>query len=132
VAAVGFGAAVVFLIEKNSAQNSANSEAADIANHGGHNATATTPGSCNPASSDYSKFAGPCATLQSDNDNVNTDALIGNVALGVGIAATAFTVGYWMFAWKGEDASAASAASRPIVAPMIGKGTGGLTVGAAF
>jgi hypothetical protein len=122
------GTAIVFGIEKGSAQSSANSEASLIlANKGvaGGNGNA---GSCyNPAGTIY---AAPCSILSNDNSNVNTDALIGNIALGVGIAGAAFTVLYWAFAWKGDASATASA--QPIVTPLVGKGTGGLSLGASF
>jgi hypothetical protein len=136
VTLVGVGTAIVFGIEKSSAQNSANSEAALIVANGGVQGSATKPGTCYQPQGNY---VSPCGILNSDNNNVNTDALIGNIALGVGIAGAAFTVLYWAFAWKGDAGGGANATSaattssvHPVIEPMIGKGTGGLSLGASF
>jgi outer membrane biosynthesis protein TonB len=127
VTLAGVGTAIVFAIEKGNAQNSANSVASQILANGGQEGGAGTAGSCyNPTA----KFANACSVLSSDNNNVNSDALIGNIALGVGIAGAAFTALYWAFAWKGDASTTASA--QPIVTPLVGKGIGGLSLGASF
>lgn len=123
----GVGTAIAFSVEKSSAQSSANSVASQILANGGVQGGAGTAGSCyNPTS----KFANACSVLSSDNNNVNSDALIGNIALGVGIAGAAFTALYWVFAWKGDATTTASA--QPVITPLVGKGAGGLSLGAAF
>jgi hypothetical protein len=127
VTLAGVGTAIVFGIEKSSAQNSANSEAALILANGGVQGSANKAGTCFKPQGNY---VNPCALLNSDNGNVNTDALIGNIALGVGIAGAAFTALYWAFAWKGDATTTASA--QPIITPLVGKGTGGLSLGASF
>ncbi len=43
----------------------------------------------------YAEFVSSCNAYDNDISNVNTDATIGNIALGVGIAALAGTVIYW-------------------------------------
>jgi hypothetical protein len=130
VTLAAFGTAIAFSIEKSSAQSAANDEAAKIVANGGKAGTCVNP---------QPPFPGPCSTLAGDNSNVNTDALIGNVAVGVGVAAAVFTVGYYLFAWKGDgEAAPAPAATtgsstfHPVFAPLIGKGTGGMSLGASF
>jgi hypothetical protein len=78
----------------------------------------------------YQGFVQPCADLANDIDDVNVDATIGNIGLGVGIAAAAGGLLYWLFAAKGP--SEPTDAMRPIVAPSIGRSSGGLTVVGQF
>ncbi len=121
LAVAGFGTAIAFAVEKSSAQNSADSVASQIIANGGGQGTCVNPGA---------RFGNACSVLASDDDKVNTDALIANVGLGVGIGATALTVLY--FAVASRDHSPATMAKRPVVTPMVGKGLGGVMIGASF
>jgi hypothetical protein len=70
-----------------------------------------------------------CGVLQDDINKRDTDvtiATIGAVVAGVGVAA--IVTGYLLRTKKGEQA----ALSAPVVAPVIGPGTGGLTVVGSF
>jgi hypothetical protein len=125
VAVAGFGTAIALAVGKSSAQNSANSVASQIVTNGG------TEGACvNPTS----RFANACSVLSSDDNKVNSDALIANIGLGVGIGATALTVLYFALASRGDSTptTPATTATRPVVTPLVGKGLGGLAIGASF
>jgi outer membrane biosynthesis protein TonB len=130
VTLAGFGTAIVMGIEKSSAQNSANSVAsqieANVKQNGG-----VVQGACNHPTGD---LPGPCSVLSNDNSKVNTDALIANIGLGVGIGAAALTVLYFAIGSRDSSSgtSAPSASTRPVVTPLVGKGLGGLAVGASF
>ena len=122
----GFGTAIVMDIEKNSAQNSANSVTQVIlANHGG-------PSTCYGTPTTY--YANACAALNSDDSNVNTDATIANIGIGVGVAAAAFTIVYLIVARKHHVAPASATAEMPPLrlTPLMGKGHSGLTIGMTF
>ena len=122
-ALAGFGTAIVMAVQKSSAQSSANSVASQIVQKGG------VAGTCvNPLPGSY--FSNPCSVLSSDDNNVNTDATIASIGLGVGIAASVITLGY--FAFASRDSSSAAASTHPVVTPLIGKGLGGVALGASF
>jgi len=122
----GIATAITFFVFKQNAQNSADSVEATIKANGG-----TT---CTPRANGYStRFANACSALSTDDDKVNTDALIGNIALGVGLGAAAFTVIYWFAGSRAEaPATTTTGMSRPVVTPILGKGIGGLSIGASF
>lgn len=124
VTLVSFGVAIaVGIISKGSAQDAANKVAAEIKSNGGR--------SCTPPSGiagrDYTKA---CNALNSDNNDVNTDATIGNIAFGVGIVAAIGTVIYYLAAPKKDPAE--KKAMMPIVTPIVGPHIGGLSIGASF
>jgi len=126
IAVVSFGVAIgVGVVAKGSAQSSANTVAADIRSHN------PPPQVCGPPVK-QSNFTKACAALDSDNNDVNTDATIGNVFLGVGIVATIGTVIYYVVAPK-KDAAEAKAAQRPpvVVTPLVG-GVNGLSLSGSF
>jgi hypothetical protein len=84
-----------------------------------------------------SKFAQACSDFTNDNNDVDLDATIGNALIGVGAA---FAVGgflWWWFAPKAHEGREGEQASappppRPVVAPVVGHGFGGLTIGGQF
>jgi hypothetical protein len=83
-----------------------------------------------PAPANQVKMFGPaCDAWQTDTDEVNQDATWGNILLGVGIAATAGAIVYWLVADKHEDAHAAA---RPVFTPLVGPTIGGLMVSDQF
>jgi hypothetical protein len=110
VAVAGYAGALVALVFKQQAQDRANQL----------DRTALMHCSANP---DY------CSAYTTDLNNVNDDATAGNVALGIGIAATAGAVVYWMVA---DKADAAHASTRPILTPMVGSNVGGLSLSGRF
>ena len=122
---ISAGVAVGMSVAKQSAQSKANDTANQIRNVGGT--------SCNPPSPDSlaTTISGACARFVSDNNDVNTDATIGNLAIGVGVVAAAATVVYWLLADKGPDAPATSA-SLPTLTPIVGPSTGGFSLSGHF
>jgi len=113
VGVVGIGAGIIMGISKNSAQSNANDLGAKIEANGG---PAANPGAYNAYTSDL--------------NDVNTDATLANVGLGVGIAALVGAVVYWGLASKSGGSSAL--VHVPQVTPMIGHSTGGLSLGGSF
>jgi hypothetical protein len=132
VTVAAFATAIAMGIEKGSAQNSANTLDAEITQQTLETKPTATGACYNPTSA--GGLASACSALSSDNDHVNTDALIANIAIGVGAAAATFTVLYYLFGTKKEGSSSPppASASSPQLAPMIGKGSGGLTLGVSF
>ncbi len=125
VTLVSFGVAIaVGIISKGSAQDAANKVAADIKKHGG------TSGTCLAPKAGPTDFTTACNALNSDNNDVNTDATIGNIAFGVGIVAAIGTVVYYLAAPKKDPAE--KKAMTPIVTPIVGAHVGGLSIGASF
>jgi tetratricopeptide (TPR) repeat protein len=118
------GAAIAAAVAKQSAQSKANDTANDITTHGGT--------SCNPPSpSSLMGIGDACNRFISDNNDVNADATIGNIAVGVGVAALAVTVIYWLAADKRAD-STSSATRAPALTPIVGPSTGGLSLAGVF
>jgi hypothetical protein len=118
------GAAIGMLIAKESAQDKANSTAADILKHGAR---------CNPAVGppglDAQKLAQSCQTYANDNNDINTDATLGNFATGVAAVAFAVTVVYWIASTK-RDAS--SVPNSTLVVPYVGRSSGGISISGSF
>jgi tetratricopeptide (TPR) repeat protein len=112
-AVAGYGAGAAMYVFKQSAQDKANSIAAAVNMAGG---------GC-PAHPDA------CTAYNSDVSNVNDDATIGNVALGVGVAATIGAIVYWLVSDKQEDAKTAA---RSLVLPLIGPSLGGASLAGQF
>jgi hypothetical protein len=134
VGAAGLVTAVIFAAFKSDAQSKANTVANNIRTEVGKRPPLQAQGICNnPSATD---FAAACKTLRDNNDKVDTDAMIANVALGVmgvGLA----VAGVWYLAGpKRGDASpttgAARAPSRPVLAPYAGWGNGGLSLTGEF
>jgi hypothetical protein len=138
-AVVGIGVGIGFgVIAKASAQNSADSVAAEIRkNNTGAGAVSQPCSSTVP--SVVQKFGKACAALSDDNNKVDTDATIGNIGLAVGIAGAALAVGWYLFAPKRQDDAAPKdekkegAWKSPVVlSPILGARTNGLSVSGAF
>jgi hypothetical protein len=113
IGVVGIGTGIIMGISKNSAQSNANDLGAKIEANGG-------PGANPPAFSAYN----------SDLNDVNTDATVANIGLGVGIAAIVGAVIYWGVASK--DSSGSAILNAPLVTPMVGRSTGGLSLTGSF
>jgi tetratricopeptide (TPR) repeat protein len=127
VAVAGFVTAGVLVAFKNKAQSNADSVADQIVAHGGGRDTCTTQGLTQAPNFDQA-----CGAYATDNNNVNADATAGNVAVVVGLAATAGFVVYWLLADKGEREGPAATATGPVVTPLIGRSLGGLSLSTAF
>ena len=124
LAAAGIGVAIGINASKNSAQNQANATAQNVLAH---------KDTCPPAQgSTVQGLATVCSQYQSDINDVNTDATIGNIALAVGVAAIAGTVIYWLAADKGDEKAASSATGTPVFVPMFGRSEGGLSASGTF
>jgi Tfp pilus assembly protein PilF len=124
VAAVGgFVGAGVMVGFKNQAQNQANSTAAQIVGHGGGGGTCSAPIAQN--------FQQACAAYTTDNKQVNQDATVGNLLVGVGVAATVGFIAYWLLADKGGG-SGGTAVLHPELTPVVGRTMSGLSMSASF
>ncbi len=95
VAVAGGALAVVMGIQKSSAEDNATKVETRIRDAGG---TKGTCSSTNP--DDVARFGSACSTLRKNLDTVDTDATIGNVAIGVGIAGAVFAAGWFLFSEK--------------------------------
>ncbi len=115
VGVVGIGLGIFMGITKNTAQSNANDLGAKILANGGL---------ANAANQPY------IASYNSDLNDVNTDATVANIGIGVGIAGLVGAVVYWGLASKSDGGSAALHA--PVVTPMVGRSSGGLSFGASF
>lgn len=81
-----------------------------------------TPSCVNPA---QPTLVAKCNALATDNDNANSDALWGNIVLGVGIAATAGTLVYWLVA---DKRGATSPTAQPMLVPLLGPSLAGVAL----
>jgi hypothetical protein len=125
-----FGVAGGMLYAKSSAQSKADDVAEEIRSQPG-----SRPGICNSTNpAEVARFGNACKALSDNNDAVNTDALIGNIALGVGGLALASTLVYYFVAPKKQPKKAATgvAPSKPLVTPLVGQRIGGLMVQGEF
>ena len=121
----GLATGLIMLVIKGGAQNNVDSVVSQIKANGGTSSnTCTTP---------TAKFQKACGALQDDINAVNADAMVGNVAVAVGIAALVGTGIYWLAATKNDD-STKTAASKPhtTIAPILGRGVGGLSILGTF
>jgi hypothetical protein len=131
VTLVGFVTAGIMGAEKTSAQNSANAVAASIvANGGGAGTCYVGP------NSPTAYYANACSALNTDDNNVNSDATIANIGIAVGLVGTAGLIISTIFAvssYGHSDSKAQSAAAPPVtVVPLLGKGLGGMSLGGTF
>jgi hypothetical protein len=130
VVAGSIAVAVTMLVSKNSAQSKATDTANQIAAHGGLSCSPVTTAS-GVSKDTADQITQACSEYQSDNQDVNTDATVGNIAIGVGAIAAIGTVIYWLVAdRKGESPSTGSAA--PVVTPIVDRSTGGLSLSGRF
>lgn len=121
IAAAGFVTAIVGGVLKGKAQGKADDVAATIRSHGGGAGTCVKP---------TPTFTNACAAFASDNNDVDNDALIGNIGLGVGIAGLVGTGLYWVLAKKDDTTRPSTGA---IMTPILmGRSGGGLSVGGSF
>jgi hypothetical protein len=114
VAVASFAGAGVALYFKGQAQNSANQVASNIQNHQGYYS-----GICNRPPSN---FRSACDEFIADDNDVNQDATAGNVMLGVGIAATAGGLLYWLLADKKHPSVTVSGSVAPQLRGLVVSG----------
>jgi hypothetical protein len=118
----------VMAASKSNAQGKANDIAGQIRGHGGT--------SCNPPTpSSLTNIAEACNQFVADNNDVNTDATVGNIAVGVAVVGAVAVVG--LVVWDilsppHHDNASASRTSTPKMTPMIGRDLGGLTLSGSF
>jgi Tfp pilus assembly protein PilF len=113
VGVIGIVGGIIMAASKSSAQDNANQLGAKIEANGGPGANPTA-----------------FAAYNSDLNDVNTDATLANVGIGVGIAGLVGFGLYWALASKTSSDSAVL--HTPVVTPMIGRSSGGLSFGASF
>jgi hypothetical protein len=125
----GAALAIAMLVSKQTAQNKANDTAAQISQHGG--TSCSPPSLASDATTTIDKVQTACAEYQSDNKDVNTDATIGNIALGVSVIAAVGTIVYWLVADRRGD-SPSTGSTAPVVTPIVGSSVGGLSLSGRF
>jgi hypothetical protein len=128
------GVAGYTAVVKGQAQDHANQTAASIVN------AATIehiqqPIDCNNLSNlnmmQQQQFAGPCSDYNTDNNDVNLDATIANIAIGVGAGLIVGGFLYWWFAPKGPvpvHEVGEAPPPPPVVVPVVGHKYGALSV----
>jgi Tfp pilus assembly protein PilF len=122
--------AITMLVSKSSAQSKATDTANQIAAHGGTSCSPVAFAANTPTDL-ANEITQACSEYQSDNQDVNTDATIGNIALGVGIIAAIGTAIYWVVADRKGD-SPSSGWRAPVVSPMVDRSTGGISLSGSF
>jgi hypothetical protein len=121
----GFAVAGGMAKAKSDAQSSADAVASSIIAHGGGRGTCYPP--VQPP------FTDACSALSTDNNNVNADATVANIAAGVGIVGGVGLILSIIFTAKSYGHGSTAQAAPPItVAPLVGKGLGGMSVGGTF
>jgi hypothetical protein len=119
-AAVAIGASIA----KQSAQDNATTET---------NMIIANQGSCPAPSTASSSRLRACATLVDDKSQWDQDATLGNVAIGVGVAALVGTVVYWFVAKKrGDEVNKPATAMETKIIPIVGPSFGGLSASTTF
>ncbi len=126
-AVAGGVVAIVMSNSKQSAQSKANAAEESITKAGGTSCVPPTPMS-------LQGLAGACTAYKNDNQDINTDATIGNVAIGVGAGALAITLIYYLAADKGGEPAQSSGSlfKHTILTPEVGRSTGGLSLTTTF
>jgi flagellar basal body-associated protein FliL len=137
--------ALAMYFSKQSAQNNANSVGSDIVNYavrtGAVRPDQTGMVSCNPPypAKIANAISASCAQWVQDNNDVNNDATIGNIALAVSIVAAAGTVAvitYWIIADHQDNSG--KTARGPVVMPYFtpsingAPSNGGVTLSGSF
>ncbi|MGH7437188.1 MAG: hypothetical protein ACRENE_16050, partial [Polyangiaceae bacterium] len=116
--------AIAMAIGKSAAADSQNNTAMQVLGAG---LRCDPPGPANPNQTltpmQANALPSACSSYDSDVANQNTDATVGNIAIGVGVAALAGTVIYWLVADKSD--SSPQRAQSPTVVPLVGASTNG-------
>ncbi|WP_394842406.1 hypothetical protein LZC95_35725 [Pendulispora brunnea] len=134
VGVAGLGTALAFYFFKQSAQDSADSADAEIREDARRN-NVSTRGICNDPSA--TRYREACNALRDNNDKVDKNATVGNIALGVGIAGAVFGATWLIVASvhnskAGKEAAPAPSTGfiRPV--PMVLSNAKGLALEGAF
>jgi hypothetical protein len=129
VGVAGFATAAVMYLVKQSAVNNQNDVARTIqANGGGGSATFCDNPPTNLGGKDFTSI---CSAYNSDVSDVNTDATVGNIAAGVGVAGLVGAVIYWLVADK-EQPGSTGFLTVPVITPHVGRTGGSLSISAQF
>jgi hypothetical protein len=132
VAGIGLAATIIFAVFKSDAQTKANKVAAQITDAATNptppTAALPTQGLCSQTGAQYTRFQGACATLRDNNDKVDTNATIANVAAVVGGVGLLTAVGWYLFAPKKEDPAPAPSVKHPTISPYAGWDGGGFVL----
>jgi hypothetical protein len=129
LAAVAGGvAAYTGLVAKPQAQDHANQTAASIINNAGNQTI-----DCNNLTMAQMKtFGQACSDYNTDNNDVNLDATVANVTIGVGAGLLVGGILYWFLADKGPKANDSGVAQnptlQPVVVPVIGRKYGAVSL----
>jgi hypothetical protein len=125
VVVAGAAVAIAMKVSKDSAQNKANSTAQQISTY--ENQNGISPTRCTSSaqmSALPAKVVGACSVWNNDNKIVNEDATVGNVAIGVGVAALVGTAIYGIvYATHSRPAP-----KQATITPMVGPSFGGLSM----
>jgi hypothetical protein len=117
----GAAVAIAMLVGKSAAANAQLSTANQVRAAGDQcDPAAQPPTTQNPTGAPNQALASACASYDSDIANQNTDATVGNIALGVGIAAFVGTVIYWAVADKTSSSEGSTGKKKPALVPLIG------------
>lgn len=128
LAVASYATAIAFLIAKNGAQDKADSTEKTIRDAAIANKY-PTQGICSAPPT--AQFSSACTTLKDNQNAVDTDALVANITLGIGIAATVGTVLYYLLAAK-KDPAKTGALPPVVVSPWIGANIGGGSLALTF
>jgi hypothetical protein len=144
VAGVGLAGTIIFAAFKADSQSKADTVATEIRTaaikrgyDGDGDGVPDAKGVCGSTNPTIQKdFANACATLQSNNDKVDTNATIANVSVFVMIAGAATAAGWYLFAPKRDDAQGSAKAvpkAKPaVLTPYAGYGSGGFILSGSF
>jgi tetratricopeptide (TPR) repeat protein len=129
-AAAAAGATTMYLF-KTSAQDDADAVEKLIKERAAKDGT-STQGICSSTSTEIQRVYGDaCSTLKDNRDKVDTNALLGNIFLGVGVASAVGTVVYYFAAARAPKAKK-EATWLPVVMPDLRQGHKGLQVSVQF
>jgi hypothetical protein len=124
LALAGYGTAIGFFVVK---QTAISNRAKNEAYINGHLPTGISSFSCDNPPADATLQA-ECKVINKQNDDIAADAIVANIGLGVGVAATAATVIYWLASSKGPS----SPTTGLVLTPLLGSNAGGLSLSGEF
>jgi hypothetical protein len=119
----GVAVAIAMLVGKNAAADSQASTATQVTNAGLRCDPALDPR--NPNAPPSADLASACSSYDNDIANQNTDATVGNIAVGVAVAAALGTVIYWLVADKSGGSDSHARRALPVVPMLSGTTQGG-------
>jgi hypothetical protein len=144
-AGVGLAGAIIFAAFKADSQTKADSVAREIRDaavkrgyDGDKNGVPDAKGVCTDTTPSIQKdFSNACATLQQNNDKVDTNATIANISLVVLGVGAVTAIGWYLFAPKRDDQGSSSSSgaikpAAPVLAPYAGYNNGGFVLSGQF